>query len=194
MSHTVAHPSGVGAQTITRATNRPSRTTWIGTVTVQSLRPGRPGYFALLLALLLPLLSLAADAPATQPARFQTVNVYIDSGDHPLAAWQVELKTTQGDVKIVGVEGGDHRDLYHDPPYYDPKALTAGNRIILASYTTASTAPKGKTLVARVHLRVAGDYRLSIAPMAAADPAGQSIPTTASTANTATTETAKDKE
>ena len=151
--------------------------------------------FRLLLAcfLLFPLWSLAAEAPATQTVRFETVNVYIDSGDHPLAAWQVELKATQGDVKIVGVEGGDHRDLYRDPPYYYPKALTAG-RIILASYTTADTAPKGKTLVARVHLRVFGDFRLSITPMAAAGPTGQSIPTTASTANAPTTSTPKDKE
>ena len=146
------------------------------------------------IVLLFPLLSLAAETPATQSARFQTVNVYVDSGDHPLAAWQVELKATQGDVKIVGVEGGDHRDLYRDPPYYDPKALATGNRIILASYTTANTAPKSKTLVARVHLRIIGDYRLSITPMAAADPTGQSISATASIAGTPTTGTSNEKE
>ncbi len=144
--------------------------------------------------LLVPLWSLAADVPTTQPAHFETVNVYVDSADHPLAAWQVELKATQGDVKIVGVEGGDHRDLYHDPPYYDPKALTSGSRIILASYTTADSVPKGKSLVARVHVRVIGDYRLSITPMATADPTGQSITATASVANVPTTSTPRDKE
>lgn len=194
MSRNVAHPSRVGAKTAAGAYNRPSSATWVAQSDGSSYRPGRPGYFALILALLLPLLSLAADTPATQPAHFETVNVYIDSGDRPLAAWQVELKATQGDVKIVGVEGGDHRDLYRDPPYYDPKALTTGNRIILASYTTADTAPKGKTLVARVHLRIVGDYRLSISPMAAADPTGQPITTTASFAYAPTTNTVKDKE
>ena len=160
---------------------------------MQAMRPSFLASFIIFATLLLPHLSLAADAPTTQPARFEVANVYVDSGDHPLAAWQVELKATQGDVKIVGLEGGDHRDLYRDPPYYDPKALAAGNRIILASYTTANTAPKGKTLVARVHLRIAGDYRLSITPMAAADPTGQSIATTA-IVTAPTTSTPKDKE
>lgn len=206
MSHQVGHPPRVASQTPDRHSWWIRRTTSIDqrqTANPPSLRSaaraatrgGWPTSVALVLAILvLPLLSFAADAPTTDAARFEVVNVYIDSGDHPLAAWQVELKAIQGDVKIVGIEGGDHRDLYRDPPYYDPKALTTGHRIILASYTTANTAPKGKTLVARVHLRIIGEYRLSITPMAAADPTGQSIATTASVANAPTTTTAKDKE
>ena len=54
----------------------------------------------------------AAPAPARDIARnidtrFEAIDIYIDSGAQPLAAYQVELRATSGDVKAVGIEGGD---------------------------------------------------------------------------------------
>lgn len=131
---------------------------------------------------LLTLILLSAGALA-QDARFATVDVIVDSGTKKLAAWQVEVKAEQGDVQIVGVEGGSHKQVYHDPPYYDPAALSGG-RIIVASYTTKD-APSGKVQVARLHLRVVGDWRVSAKPMAAADEKGKEIRVTASIADVA---------
>ncbi len=133
-----------------------------------------------ILVMLSAISAFAADTPTTRPAgRFTTVDVVIDSADKPLAAWQVELKATSGNVKIVGVEGGDHRNVYRDPPYYDPAAL-AGGRIILASFTTGDTAPKGRIIVARVHLQSDGEYQLVASTTAAADTAAKPIEVKAS--------------
>lgn len=93
----------------------------------------------------------ASQPQETRPAmRFTYVDVFIDSGDQPLAAYQFELKATKGEVKIVGVEGGEH-PAFADPPYYDPKALQ-NDRIIIAAFNTGDDLPTGKTRVARVHL------------------------------------------
>ena len=132
-------------------------------------------------------------APATtQPTQFSVADITIDSGDHPLAAWQVELAATGGEVKIVGVEGGDHKDVYRDPPYYDPAAL-AGGRIILASYTTNETPPQGKVHVARVHLQSRGAFTLATKVIAAADPGATVIDAVASV-NQPTTQPSPSKE
>jgi hypothetical protein len=127
---------------------------------------------------------LASGFIGAQPAddvRFEPVVILINAGDQKLAAWQVELVATSGDVQIVGVEGGAHKQSFRDPPYYDPAAL-AGGRIIIASYTTGD-APSGEIHVATLHLRVSGDWALDIKPMAAADPAGREISVTATTSN-----------
>ena len=96
-------------------------------------------------------------APASsQPAiRFTYVNVYIDSKDQPLAAYQFELKTTAGSVEIVGIEGGEHQ-AFAEPPYYDPAALR-NDRVIIAAFNTGKQLPTGKTRIARVHLQISGD-------------------------------------
>jgi len=61
--------------------------------------------------------------PATLPSvRFAVVDVYVDSGNQPLAAYQCGLTAARGDVKIVGVEGGEHA-AFAEPPYYDPAAM-----------------------------------------------------------------------
>ena len=87
--------------------------------------------------------------------RFTWVDVYVDSADAPLAAYQVEILSTRGDVKIVGIEGGLH-PAFKEPPYYDPAAL-AQDRVILAAFSTGKDLPTGKTRVARVHVQVTGD-------------------------------------
>jgi len=90
-----------------------------------------------------------------QPVRFEAVDVYVNSGNVPLAAYQFELSDERGSIKIVGVEGGEH-PAFKEPPYYDPAALMKG-RIIIAAFNTGKELPAGNTRVARVHVRVAGD-------------------------------------
>jgi hypothetical protein len=118
--------------------------------------------------------------PVTRPAavvdaRFKAIDVFVDSKEQPLAAYQIELHATAGDVKIVGIGGGEHA-AYKQPPFYDPKAMM-GERVIVAAYSTADDLPVGKTRVARVHVRVGGDveakYELKLTALASKE--GKSI-------------------
>ncbi|HOC57778.1 MAG TPA: hypothetical protein PKI20_19320 [Verrucomicrobiota bacterium] len=100
---------------------------------------------------------LAAGLLAQQPApeesrsRFGAVDIYVDSGSTPLAAYQLEFAATNGVARIVGIEGGEPA-AFREPPFYDPKAMQH-ERVILASFSTAAVAdlPTGKTRVATVH-------------------------------------------
>jgi hypothetical protein len=118
--------------------------------------------------------------PVTQPAavansQFKAIDVFIDSKDQSLAAYQFELHATAGDVKIVGIEGGEHA-AYKQPPFYDAKAMM-GDRVIVAAYSTLDDLPLGKTRIARVHVRVGGNvepkYELKLT--ASASKEGKSI-------------------
>ena len=88
--------------------------------------------------------------------RFTAVDVFVDSGSRPLAAWQLHFSVKSGDAKIVGIEGGEH-PAFRQPPYYDPKAIQH-ERVIIAAFNTAAAdkLPKGKTRVATVHWQVSG--------------------------------------
>jgi len=114
-----------------------------------------------------------AEPAATRPAavRFTSVAVYVDSGDTPLAAYQVEVMAKGGDVKIVGVEGGAHQ-AFADAPRYDPAALKGG-RIIIAAFNTGKDLPTGRTRVATVHVVISGDakpvYNVTLTTAADAD-------------------------
>ena len=116
----------------------------------------------------------------TRPAavanvQFKAIDVFVDSTDQPLAAYQFELHAAAGDVKIVGIEGGEH-GAYKQAPFYDPKAMM-GDQVIVAAYSTSGDLPAGKTRVARVHVRVGGDvepkYELKLT--ASASKEGKSI-------------------
>ena len=112
------------------------------------------------------------------PARsFQPLEIYLDSGDQPLAAYQFELTAVVGEVAIVGVESGAHPAFSSKPPYYDPAALQKG-RIIIADFNISRDLPTGKTRVATVHLMITGDtipeYNLKLTVAADAD--GNEIP------------------
>jgi len=118
------------------------------------------------------------DYPTEQPkVRFAPLHVYLDSGGNALAAFQLELKGTAGQVKIVGVEGGSHEAFSKTPPYYDPAAL-ANDRIIIAAFSTQRNLPKGRTRIATLHLQILGDaqpqYELKL--IVAADANGKEIP------------------
>jgi hypothetical protein len=120
----------------------------------------------------------AADA-AAQGVRFAWVDVFIDPGDVPLAAYQFELAAETGSFQIVGVEGGEH-PAFAEPPYYDPAAL-ADERIIIAAFSTDDDLPAGSTRIARIHVQIAGggtpDYVVKLTVAATAD--GTEIPATA---------------
>lgn len=95
---------------------------------------------------------------------FTAVDVYVDS-PKPLAAWQLEIRTS---ATIVGVEGGEPK-CWAEPPFYDPKALQSG-RILLAAFTTDAAPPSGRIRVARLHLQGTGDF--SAKEVVAAAPGG----------------------
>jgi len=112
------------------------------------------------------------DYSTTQPGvRFAPLRIYIDSGSKSLGAYQFELKAVAGQIKIVGVEGGQH-EAFKEAPYYDPAALTR-DRIIIAAFSTGGNLPKGRTRVATIHLQIIGDaepqYELKLTVAADAD-------------------------
>lgn len=93
-------------------------------------------------------------AESRNQVRFLAIDIFVDAGATPLAAYQFELKVTAGDVTLVGVEGGEHR-AFKSPPYYDPKALLQ-QRIIVAAFDTGSDLPRGRTRVARLMVQIRG--------------------------------------
>ncbi len=111
-----------------------------------------------------------------QKVRFAPVHIYLDPGDKPLAAYQFELRAKTGQIKIVGVEGGEH-PAFQEAPYYDPAALM-NDRIIIAAFNTGSDLPHGRTRIATIHLQILGDaepqYELKL--IVAADKEGERIP------------------
>jgi hypothetical protein len=112
------------------------------------------------------------DITTVQPrVRFAPLHIFLDSGNKSLAAYQFELKATAGQIKIVGVEGGQHA-AFKEAPYYDPAAL-ANDRIIIAAFNTGRELPKGRTRIATIHLQIIGeaepDYELKLVVAADAD-------------------------
>jgi len=134
--------------------------------------------FSTIVVLASVLASVAAGAqePAAPAVRFEAVDVYIDSAERPLAAYQFEFAAETGEIKIVGVEGGEHEAFKH-PPYYDPAALS-NDRIIIAAFNTGQNLPSGRTRVARIHLQVTGavgpEYVIIVSAAATSD--GEKIP------------------
>jgi hypothetical protein len=119
--------------------------------------------------------ALVAQQNARETGRFAVVDVLIDSAV-PLAAWQFELGERRGAMQVVGIEGGDNAS-FGDPPYYDRAAVerAAAERIIVADFSLSSPAglPVGRTRVATVHVRLAGnaapDYDVRLVAAGAAD-------------------------
>jgi hypothetical protein len=109
--------------------------------------------------------------------RFEAVDIFVDSGAKPLAAYQLEFRVEKGDAKIVGVEGGTHA-AFREPPFYDPKAIQQ-ERVILAAFDTskADKLPKHKTRVATIHLQIRGskEPKFSIELKTAASVDGKKI-------------------
>ena len=116
--------------------------------------------FCLLVALFGLAAGLLAQETATEEGRtrFCAVDIYVDSKATPLAAYQLEFIVTNSVAKIVGIEGGEH-PAFHEPPFYDPKAMQH-ERVILAAFNTGNDLPSGKTRVATIHLQVTNDLPL----------------------------------
>lgn len=137
-----------------------------------------------LLTLLLRPATLCAQQPANEEgrSRFSAVDIYVDSKSAPLAAYQIEFSATNGVAKIVGIEGGDSA-AFHEPPFYDTKAIQH-ERVIIAAFNTAAPdkLPSGRTRIATIHLQIVGDgqpqYELKL--QVAANPDGNRISADAS--------------
>jgi hypothetical protein len=116
------------------------------------------------------------------PSRFSAVDIYVDSKNAPLAAYQIEFSATNGVAKIVGIEGGDS-GAFHEPPFYDAKAIQH-ERVIIAALNTsaADKLPSGKTRIATIHLQIVGDAtpQFQLTLQVAANPDGNRISADAS--------------
>jgi len=105
------------------------------------------------------------------------VDVFVDSKDKPLAAYQLEFAVTNGNARIVGIEGGEH-PAFAQPPFYDPVAMQQ-ERVVLAAFSTeaADKLPKGKTRVATIHIQTSGaadlDFKTKL--QTAADARGRKL-------------------
>lgn len=93
--------------------------------------------------------------------RFTWVDLWIDAGEHELAAWQLDLALERAGAVLVGVEGGAH-PAYAEPAHYDPEALRASERVILAALAQTDAPPSGRTRVARLHYQVSGSEQLAL--------------------------------
>ncbi len=116
-----------------------------------------------------------APAPGPGAPRFVAVDLYVDSGERKLAAYQLEI-TYQTRVKVLSLEGGEPA-AFSAAPHYDPAGMTGG-RIVIAAFTTDDeNAPEGRNRVARLHLWVEGGGapELTARLMVAARPGGEHI-------------------
>ena len=132
------------------------------------------------LSLIVPVPARQADEYETisrQKVRFASLHIYLDSEYRALAAYQFELKTTAGNIKIVGIENGEHPAFKEEPPYYDPAAM-ANDRIIIAAFSTDKDLPKGRTRIASIQLQIIGDAEpeYAIELTVAGDENGNEIP------------------
>jgi len=123
------------------------------------------------------MLLLLAMSLGAQQVHFTAVDIYVESKDAPLAAYQLEFVGHGNQVRIAGIEGGEH-DAFKTPPFYDPKAMQQ-ERVILAAFNTAQPTklPLGRTRVATVHLQYAGPQppTFSLKLNTAADSEGSAI-------------------
>lgn len=112
---------------------------------------------AWLAAILLAGYSASADDAAQ--VRFAAIDVLLESTE-PVAAWQFELRETDGRMVVVGVENGASA-VFDRAPYFDREAVRLGtaDRIIVADYSLAPShmLPIGKTRIATIHVRLSGN-------------------------------------
>ena len=136
------------------------------------------GWLAILFCALT--ISVFGQQPAAN-VHFRAIDIYVDSGKIPLAAYQLEFSVTNVPTQSVGIEGGSAK-VFHEPPFYDPKAMQ-GERVIIAAFSTEAPEqlPSGKTRVATIHIMTTGDVRpkFELKLRAAADTTGKRISATA---------------
>ena len=127
------------------------------------------------------LLAAVADPVAFRSSpqgRFESVDIWVDSGASPLAAYQLKVNFSSGAIKLVGVEGGE-APAFRDPPHFDARALQK-DRIVLAAFSLRppTQLPVGSTRVARLQVfvpaNVSAEARISL--MTASDSEGRILP------------------
>ena len=111
----------------------------------------------IIVAALILVTAVCAQDDAAPTVRFDAIDVFVLTGDEPIAAYQLDLKAAKGNVTIVGIEGGD-ADVFAAPPFYDPVAIQ-NDRVIIAYFSTAkvSALPSGKVRIATIHVQITGD-------------------------------------
>jgi hypothetical protein len=125
------------------------------------------------------LVLVGGTAIAQEPVRgtFRAVDLFVDSGNQPLAAYQLSFACAAADARIVGIEGGEHT-AFAEPPYYDPKAMQS-NHVVVAAFNTGSPGqlPRGRTRIATIHVQmpVSAERQYEFKVEAAATPAGEAI-------------------
>ena len=109
--------------------------------------------------------------------RFTAFDIFVDSKQVPLAAYQIEFAGPADTVRITGIEGGEHA-AFKTPPFYDPEAIQQ-ERVILAAFNNlpAEKLPSGRTRVATIHLQFEGPQppEFSLRPHTAANADGKAI-------------------
>lgn len=101
--------------------------------------------------------AVCAQDDAIQTVRFDAIDVFVLTGNKPIAAYQLDLSAVKGNVTIVGLEGGD-ADVFAAPPFYDPLAIQ-NDRVIIAYFSTAkvNALPSGKVRIATIHVQITGN-------------------------------------
>ena len=112
---------------------------------------------SIIVAALLIVTAVCAQDDVVQTVRFDAIDVFVLTGDKPIAAYQLDLAAGKGDVTIVGIEGGDS-DIFAAPPFYDALAIQ-NDRVIIAYFSTAkvNSLPSGKVRIATIHVQITGD-------------------------------------
>jgi hypothetical protein len=132
------------------------------------------------LAILFCTLTVSLFGQEAAAVHFRAIDIYVNSGSTPLAAYQLEFSVTNVPATIVGIEGGSHK-AFRAPPFYDPKAMQS-ERVIIAAFSTDAPEhlPSGKTRVATVHIMTTGATRpaFELKLQTAADAAGKRISAT----------------
>ena len=120
---------------------------------------------------------LAGETSIPNPIHFRAVEIFVDSTNKPLAAYQLEFTASGTNAKIVGIEGGEHV-AFKEAPFYDAKAMQH-ERVIIGAFSTAKAdkLPTGKTRVATIHLQTTGELppRYEVQVKAAATVGGKKI-------------------
>ena len=91
---------------------------------------------------------------SSRAAEFALFDVYVDTGEEPLAAYQLKLSDERAAVKIISVEGGEHAS-FREPPKFDAKAIQRDViKIAAFSLDAKEKLPTGRVRVASLHVEI----------------------------------------
>src|SRR5688572_4302910 len=122
-------------------------------------------------------LTLFVSLNASRAAEFAVYDIYLEPHGEPLAAYQLKIWDKNAAIKIISVEGGEHR-AFQKAPFFDPKAIQR-DIIKLAAFDARKSGdlPTHRTRVASLHVEIGPGLNpnLSIMIEAAARPGGTKI-------------------